>query len=67
MKRSGRFPSWGSPLPNSRIFTPSQYSILNSSTTDLRNSYPGVQSFTINSPTNGGSSNFYLIRTGKKD
>ena len=67
MKRSGRFPSWGSPLPNSRIFTPSQYSILNSSTTDLRNSYPGVQSFTINSPINGGSSNFYLIRTGKKD
>jgi hypothetical protein len=67
MKKSGRFSSWETSLPNSRIFTPSQYSILNSSTTDLRISYPGVQSFTINSPINGGSSNFYLIRTGKKD
>jgi hypothetical protein len=67
MKKSGRFSFWENSLPNSRIFTPSQYSILNSSTSDLRNSYPGVQSFTINSPINGGSSNFYLIRTGKKD
>jgi len=67
MKKSGRFSSWGVSLPNSRIFTPSQYSILNSSTSDLRNSYPGVQTVTINSPINGGNSNFYLITTGKKD
>ena len=67
MKKSGRFSSWANSIPDSRILIPSQYSILNSSTTDLRNSYPGVQSFTINSPINGGSSNFYLIRTGKKD
>jgi hypothetical protein len=67
MKKSNRFSSWGNSLPDSRIFTPSQYSTLNSSTIDLRNSYPGVQSLTINSPTNGGSSNYYLIRTGKKD
>lgn len=67
MTKLGRFSSWGSLLPNSRIFTPSQYSILNSSTNDLRNSYPGVQSLIVNSPINGGSSNYYLIRTGKKD
>jgi hypothetical protein len=67
MKKSGRFSSWTNSIPDSRILIPSQYSILNSSTTDLRNSYPGVQSFTINSPISGGSSNFYLIRTGKKD
>lgn len=67
MKKSGRFSSWGVSLPNSRIFTPSQYSILNSSTSDMRNSYPGVQTVTINSPINGGNSNFYLITTGKKD
>jgi hypothetical protein len=67
MRKSGLLSSWNVSLPNSRIFTPSQYSILNSSTSDLRNSYPGVQSFTINSPINGGSSNFYLITTGKKD
>jgi len=67
MKKLGRFSSWGNSIPNSRLFIPSQYSILNSSTVDLRNSYPGVQSVTINSPINGGSSNFYLIVTGKKD
>lgn len=67
MRNLGRFNSWGSNLPNIRIFTPSQYSIINNSTQDLRSTYPGLQSVTINSPVNGGISNFYLITTGKKD
>lgn len=67
MRKSGRFNSWGPNLPNTRIFTPSQFSIINSSTQDLRTTYPGLQSITINSPVNGGTSNFYLITTGKKD
>ena len=67
MKKSGRFNSWGQNLPNTRFFTPSQFSIINSSTQDLRTTYPGLQSITINSPVNGGTSNFYLITTGKKD
>lgn len=60
-KISGIFTSWVS--PNYRIFTPTQWTIINVGTTDLRVSYPGVQSMTI-TPVNGGSTNFYLIRTG---
>lgn len=63
MKKNGRFTSWNG-LPKLRILTSSQYSTVNSSTTDLRISYPGVQTITINSPTSGGSSNYYIINTG---
>jgi hypothetical protein len=64
MKRIGRLPTWNALLPNTRLFTVAQYNIINTSTTDLRATYPGVQSITINSPVNGGSSNYYLINTG---
>lgn len=64
MKKSGGFTSWNGLLPNSRLFTAAQYNVINSSTTDLRTTYPGVQSITINSPVNGGSSNYYIINTG---
>ena len=56
MKKSGRFPDWKSPLPNVRLFTSSQFSAINLSTTDLRATYPGVSNITINSPVSGGSS-----------
>jgi len=64
MKKIGRLSTWNVSLPNTRLFTASQYNIINTSTTDLRATYPGVQSITINSPVNGGSSNYYLINTG---
>jgi hypothetical protein len=64
MKRIGRLPTWNALLPNRRLFTAAQYNIINTSTTDLRITYPGVQSITINSPVNGGSSNYYLVNTG---
>jgi hypothetical protein len=64
MRRIGRFSMWNYMLPNTRLFTAAQYNIINTSTTDLRLTYPGVQSITINSPVNGGSSNYYLINTG---
>jgi len=64
MRRIGRFTMWNYMLPNTRLFTAAQYNIINTSTTDLRITYPGVQSITINSPVNGGSSNYYLINTG---
>jgi hypothetical protein len=63
-RMSGRFNNWPSNLPNYRIFTPSQWSAINSSNLDLRVSYPGVQTITIMSPVNGGSSNFFITRTG---
>ena len=61
-KMSGRFPIWAT-SPNYRIFTPAQWNVIKLGTTDLRPTYPGVQSMTI-TPVNGGSTNFYLIRTG---
>jgi hypothetical protein len=64
MKKINRFTSWGSSLPSVRLFTSSQFSIINTSSTDLRGTYPGVQSTTISSPVSGGSANYYLINTG---
>jgi hypothetical protein len=61
-KMSGRFPIWAT-SPNYRIFTTAQWNVIKLGTTDLRPTYPGVQSMTI-TPVNGGSTNFYLIRTG---
>jgi len=64
-KMSGRFPIW-STSPNYRIFTPAQWNVIKLGVTDLRLTYPGVQSMSI-TPVNGGSTNFYLIRTGFTD
>jgi hypothetical protein len=64
MKKSNRFLTWGPTLPNTRIFTPSQFTAISTSTVDLRLTYPGTQTITINSPISGGSSNYYLINTG---
>jgi hypothetical protein len=64
MKKSSRFSTWGGSLPNTRLFTQSQYNIINSSTSDLRSTYPGTSSITISTPTSGGSSSYYLINTG---
>jgi hypothetical protein len=64
MKKIGKLTTWNALLPNTRLFTTAQYNIINTSTTDLRTTYPGVQSITINSPVNGGISNYYLVNTG---
>ena len=64
MKRVGMKSIWENSLPNVRLFTQSQYNIINSSTTDLRPTYIGTSSIIINNPTSGGSSNYYLINTG---
>lgn len=63
-KINGRFSSWASSLPNYRIFTTTQWNTINLSNSDLRSTYPGAQTITITSPANGGSSNFYVVRTG---
>jgi len=62
-KRQGRFNSWISTLP-SALYTTAQYSALNSGTTNLKSTYPGVSSYTVNSPISGGSLNLYLIAPG---
>lgn len=64
MKKNGRFSTWGSSLPNTRLFTASQYNTINTSTSDLRGTLTGTSGITINNPTSGGSSSYYLINTG---
>jgi len=66
-KISGRFSIWPNSYPSYRIFTQSEWSTINSNTTDLRTIIPGVQSFIISSPLRGGTSNFYLLKTGIND
>ena len=64
MRINGRFSTWGGSLPNTRLFTSSQYNTINTSTSDLRSTLPGTTSITITSPTSGASSSYYLINTG---
>lgn len=61
-KISGVFNNW-SGSPAYRIFNQTQWNIIKIGTTNLKSTYPGVQSMTI-TPTNGGSTTFYLVRTG---
>ena len=61
---SGRFASLPAALPKYRLFNASQFSTLSAGSSDLRVSYPGSQSLVVNSPASGGSTNFYLFRTG---
>jgi uncharacterized membrane protein len=61
-KMSGLFPSWSN-SPNYRIFNQTQWNVIKIGSTNLKLSYPGVQSMTV-TPTNGGSTTFYLLRTG---
>jgi hypothetical protein len=51
-------------MPNYRIYTQTEHSIIRSSTTNLRLTYPGIQTTTTTSLTSGGVTNFYIIRTG---
>jgi len=55
---------WPTGIPNYRIFTQSEWSNINSSSTNLLSTYSGVQTMIISSPVTGGNTNFYLIRTG---
>ncbi len=57
--------AWPITVPSYRLFTQSQWNTINSLTGNLISSYPGQQSITLTNPTAGGSSTFYLIRTGK--
>jgi hypothetical protein len=63
-KKIGKFTSWKPTLVNTRIFTPTQFSIINSSNSNLKTTYSGAQSIVINSPVSGGSSNYYIVNTG---
>jgi hypothetical protein len=52
-RMSNFFPIW-SMSPNYRIFTQAQWDVIKNGTTNLKSTYPGVQSMTI-TPVNGGT------------
>ena len=55
---------WPNGIPSYRIFTQSEWNIIDSSSNNLISTYPGAQSIILNNPTAGGSSVYYLIKTG---
>jgi hypothetical protein len=55
---------WKSGVVNYRIFTPTEWSVISTSNTNLKSTYSGTQTITINGLTNKGASNYYLVRTG---
>lgn len=61
-KRNGA--SWPAGVPSYRIFTQAEWSTINTSSLNLMSTYTGSQSVTLTNPTAGGSSTFYLVRTG---
>ena len=60
--KSGIVSSWD--IPRSKLFTPSQYSLIQSSTRNVWLTYPGVNSISTSTLTSGGSQNFYIITPG---
>lgn len=63
-KRSGLVSTWPYSTPNYRIFTSTQWSVINSSSINLTSTYPGVQSLTTAALSSGGTTNIYIVRTG---
>jgi len=64
LRRTGSVSNWIT-MAASRLFNTTQYNSLNTGTTDLRATIPGVSSFTINSPVSGTTNaNYYLIAPG---
>jgi len=65
LRRYNSFQNWINTSP-ARFYTSPQYTTLITNTIDLRLTIPGISSITINSPTSGGSVNYYLIAPAYK-
>ena len=65
-RRNNGIPSWLNSTPIYRLFNASQWSVINTSTTNLKSTYAGIQSLIVDNLTYNGSTNFYIIKTGYK-
>jgi hypothetical protein len=63
-RRSGRFTTWRTSVPDTRLYTVSEYNSIRAGSTNLRGTYPGVISYTTPTLTSGGTLNYYLIAPG---
>ena len=50
----------------SKYFTVAEYNAIKLSVNNLKTTYPGTSSITVNSPVSGGTANYYLIAPGYK-
>ena len=62
-RKAGRFSKWRT-APDVRIFTSSQYTSIQSSTSNVRSTYPGVSTYSTSTLSSGGSLNLYIIAPG---
>ena len=60
--KSGLINSWS--ISRSSYFTPTEFTSILNSTTNVRSLYPGLSSITTGNLTRGGTQNFYLIIPG---
>jgi len=63
-RKSGRFTSWKSTVPDTRLYTPTEYNSIKSSVINVRSTYPGSSSYTSSILTSGGALNYYIISPG---
>jgi hypothetical protein len=62
-RKAGRFSKWRI-APDVRIFTLSEYNAIKAAKTNVRATYPGVNTYTTTTLTSGGTLNLYLIAPG---
>jgi len=63
-RKSGRFTTWRTSVPDTRLYTVSEYNTIKAGTTNLRATYPGVTSYSTSTLTSGGTLNYYIIAPG---
>jgi hypothetical protein len=60
---TGLFNGFGT-IPISRLYTTSQYNTILNSSSNVRNTFPGVTTYTTSTLSSGGSLTLYIISTG---
>ena len=63
-RKSGRFTSWRSSVPDTRLYTTAEYNSIKAATSNVRVTYPGVISYSTSTLTTGGTLNYYIIAPG---
>ena len=63
---SGGIGTWTYLVPPYRIFTETEWNTISISNSNLKSTYPGTQTITINNLVSGSFTKVYLVRTGYK-
>jgi hypothetical protein len=63
MRVNGR--GWSTGIPNYYLFVQNEWDVISKSTSNLKGSYSGRQSVTLNGLKGNGTTNFYLVKTGQ--